>query len=234
MQWPGELQWDLPDFSHLKFNDWYFIICNHQSWTDILTLHKIFLKKTPFIRFFIKKELCWLPVLNLAWWVYDFPIMQRHSQRALRKNPALRLNDLETTKKACGIYQYFPVTILNFIEGTRFTPEKHQAQKSPYQHLLVPKSAGFAFAIQCMDKKIHHVLDVTIIYPEGKKTFWDLMCGRIEKIVVKLTEREIPETFLENHYSENALTRKAFKDWIQEIWQEKDKLIAQTLKKEPL
>lgn len=224
-----DIEWDLPDFSHLTVNDWYFIICNHQSWTDILILHKIFLNKTPFIRFFIKKELRWLPVLNLAWWAYDFPIMHRHSKEAIDKNPALREKDLLATQKACLVYQYQPVTILNFLEGTRFTPYKHALQKSTYQHLLIPKAGGFAFAVNGMNKKITHVLDVTIAYPLGKKSFWDLLCGRVRKIVVKLREREIPPDLLQGNYNEDPIYREKFKNWIDSIWQEKDKLLGTLL-----
>lgn len=224
------IEWDLPNFDHLKLNDWYFIICNHQSWTDILILHKIFLKKTPFIRFFIKKELRWLPVLNLAWWAYDFPIMHRHSKEILAKYPELRDKDMLATQKACQVYKNSPVSILNFLEGTRFTPAKHAKQHSPYKHLLIPKAGGFAFAVNAMDKKITHILDVTILYPLGPKSFWDLLCGRVHKIIVKLQEREIPTELLQGDYTDDDKYREQFKQWINTFWEEKDTLIDSLVK----
>lgn len=220
------IKWDLPDFSHLEYKQWYFIICNHQSWTDILILQRIFLKKIPFIRFFIKKELMWLPVLNLAWWAYDFPIMHRHTKEQIQKNPELRNKDLMATKKACDKYQYMPVTILNFLEGTRFTALKHQKQQSPFKHLLNPKLGGFAYAVNAMDKKITHVLDVTIIYPQGAMSFWDFLCGRVNQITVKLQTREIPVDLLKGNYTEDEIFRNKFKAWINEIWLEKDKQLS--------
>lgn len=225
MDFTLNVKWDLPDFSNLKLKQWYFIICNHQSWTDILVLQRIFLNKVPFIRFFIKKELLWLPILNLAWLAYDFPIMHRHTKEQIAKNPDLRTKDLQATQKACSRYQDFPVTVLNFLEGTRFTPQKHAKQQSPYHHLLIPKSGGFAFAVNVMDKKITHILDVTIIYPEGRKTYWDFLCGRVHHIIVKLTEREIPSELLEGSYADNETYRNQFKQWINDLWQEKDKLL---------
>ncbi|MBN9289099.1 MAG: hypothetical protein BGO43_09170 [Gammaproteobacteria bacterium 39-13] len=216
------VKWDLPDFSHLKLNQWYFIVCNHQSWTDILVLQRIFLRKIPFIRFFIKKELMWLPVLNLAWWAYDFPIMHRHTQEQIAKNPELRVKDLQATQKACSRYKDSPVTILNFLEGTRFTSAKHAKQRSPYKNLLVPKSGGFAFAVNVMNKQIHHILDVTIIYPEGRKSYWDFLCGRVREITVKLQEHEIPTELLEGNYTEDEVYRNKFKNWINDLWQKKD------------
>ncbi len=223
------IKWELPDFDHLAYKQWYFIICNHQTWTDILVLQRIFLKKIPFIRFFIKKELMWLPVLNGAWWAYDFPIMHRHTKEQIEKNPSLRNKDLMATKKACLRYQHMPVTILNFLEGTRFTPQKHQKQHSEYKYLLNPKLGGFAYAINAMDKKINHVLDVTIIYPEGRQTFWDFLCGRVHHIVVKLVEREIPTNILSGNYVEDEIYRTNFKEWINNIWNEKDKLLTSFL-----
>ncbi|MBS0288113.1 MAG: acyltransferase [Proteobacteria bacterium] len=223
------IKWELPDFCHLEYKQWYFIICNHQSWTDILVLQRIFLKKIPFIRFFIKKELMWLPVLNLAWWAYDFPIMHRHTKEQIEKNPTLRNKDLMATKKACLRYQHMPVTILNFLEGTRFTPAKHQKQHSAYKHLLNPKLGGFAYAVNAMDKKITHILDITIIYPEGRKTFWDFLCGRVHHIVVKLVEREIPSDLLQGNYVENEEYRNNFKNWINRLWVEKDAMLSRFL-----
>jgi 1-acyl-sn-glycerol-3-phosphate acyltransferase len=224
------VKWELPNFDHLSLKQWYFIISNHQSWTDILVLQKIFLGKIPFIRFFIKKELFALPVLNLAWWAYDFPIMHRYSKEKLERHPELRGKDLLATQKACDVYKNTPVTILNFLEGTRFTPSKHHKQNSPYENLLIPKTGGFAFAVNAMDKKITHILDVTIIYPEGRKTFWDFLCGRVHHIVVKLQEREIPESLLKGDYSNNTEYREHFKNWITTFWQEKDQLLRSFLK----
>lgn len=217
----------VPDFSHLKLNDWYFLICNHQSWTDILILHRIFLNKIPFIRFFIKRELLFLPFLGIAWWVYDFPIMRRYSKQKLDKNPSLKGKDILATKVACQKYQHFPVTILNFLEGTRFTPEKHRQQSSEFQTLLMPKLGGFSYAISAMDQKIRHVIDVTIVYPYGRPNFWDFLCGRVKQITVHVKEFDIPDHLLQWESLEDESKRNLFRDWVNEIWKEKDKTIQQ-------
>jgi len=224
---------DAPDFSHLSKDQWYFVICNHQSWTDILILQRIFLNNIPFLRFFIKKQLLWLPAINLAWLALDFPIMHRHSKEQLEKNPELRNKDRIATKTACEKYQHIPVTILNFLEGTRFTVAKQHKQQSIYQNLLMPKAGGFSLAISAMDKKITHVLDITIVYPEDKTTFWEFLCGRVHKIVVKLTEREIPPALLQGNYTEDEQYRNQFKQWINQLWHEKDALINTLLKSPP-
>lgn len=222
--------WDVKNKENLDLNDWYFITCNHQSWTDILVLHKIFLGKIPFIRFFIKRELLFLPVLGLAWWAYDFPIMSRHSKKQILKNPSLKTKDLLTTKKACEKYKHYPVTILNFLEGTRFTHKKHKLQKSPYECLLRPKLGGFSYAIYAMDKKISHLLDVTIIYPNGRPTFWQFLCGKVKKINVYIEKTEIPEIFLNWTDLDDDNIRTQFRDWVCDIWMKKNQLIKESMR----
>lgn len=214
--------WNISMPKDIHPNDWYFITCNHQSWTDILVLQKIFIGKVPFIRFFIKRELLFLPLLGLAWWGYDFPIMARYSKQKIAKNPSLKGKDLMTTKKACQKYQHHPVAILNFLEGTRFTPAKHQLQKSPYKHLLSPKLGGFSYAIYTMDKKIRRLLDVTITYGNGRPTFWDFLCGKVKNINVLVQSIDIPEELLNWDNLEDTSKRELFKNWVEQLWKEKD------------
>lgn len=221
------IQWELPALDNLSLNQWYFIISNHQSWSDILVLQKLFLGKVPFIRFFVKKQLLWLPLVNVAFFAFDFPVMRRHSKETLAAHPELRSQDLLATQKACQKFKLIPVSILNFLEGTRFTPKKHQLQQSPYPHLLKPKAGGFAFAIQAMDKLITQLLDVTIIYPEGRKTFWDFLCGKVHRVIVKVQLRDIPPELLTGNYSTDENTRHQFKVWVESLWQEKEMLLNQ-------
>lgn len=225
-----DIKWDLPPLDHLSLNDWYFIIVNHQSWSDILILQKIFLDKTPFIRFFIKKQLLWLPVINIAWFAFDYPIMHRYSKETLSAHPELRGKDLAATQKSCEKYKLIPVSILNFLEGTRFTQLKHAKQHSPYHHLLIPKAGGLSFAINAMDKRITHLLDVTIAYPEGCKSFWDFLCGKVHHIVVKVQFREIPPSLLNGNYADDEHYRQQFKTWVNTLWNEKDQLLTTLLK----
>lgn len=220
------IKWDLPTLENLSVNKWYFIISNHQSWSDILILQKVFLQKVPFIRFFIKKQLLWLPVINVAFLAFDFPVMHRHSKESLLAHPELRSQDLLATQKACQKFKLIPVSILNFLEGTRFTPKKHKHQQSPFPHLLRPKTGGLAFAINAMDRLITHVLDVTIIYPEGRKTFWDFLCGKVKHVIVKVQVREIPSELLSGNYTENDAYRHQFKAWVNDLWLEKEAILS--------
>src|SRR5690606_7096144 len=157
-------------------------------------------KKVPFFRFFLKQELIWVPILGIAWIALDFPFMKRHTKEQIEKNPELKSADIETTKKACEKYKHSPVAIANFLEGTRFTQAKHDKQQSPYRNLLKPKSGGIAFALSVMGGQITQLLDITIAYPRGHSGIWDLMCGRLTKVVIRVNESTIPDDILQGDY----------------------------------
>ena len=217
--------YDIEGLEDLSKKQWYFINCNHQSWADILVLFITFHGSVPFLKFFLKKELFRVPVMGTAWWALDYPFMERFSREFLEKNPHMKGKDLETTRRACERYRHTPVAILNFIEGTRFTPEKHTRQESPYRHLLRPKAGGFAFALAAMDGKISNILDVTIIYSNKQNSFWDYLCGRVERISVQVKKMPVPDAFLVGDYQNDSAFRDHIQSWVCDLWQEKDDLI---------
>ncbi|MBW2544398.1 MAG: acyltransferase [Deltaproteobacteria bacterium] len=219
------ISWDVEGIDDLSLDEWYFVNSNHQSWTDIIIMIKIFTGRIPFLKFFLKQELFWVPMLGTAWWALDYPFMKRYSKAFLEKHPELRGKDLEVTRKACERYKHSPVSVLNFIEGTRFTPEKHRKQESPYRHLLRPKAGGFAFAISAMTGKITNMLDVTVVYPDGPVNFWELLCGRLSRVVVRVRQLVIPEEFLYGNYQDDPDFRERFQAWVSKLWDEKDELI---------
>ena len=209
----------------LRKDDWYMVTANHQSWVDILVLQNIFYGKIPFLKFFLKKELIWFPVLGPAWWALDFPFMKRYSVSYLKKHPHLKGKDLEITKKACKKFKKIPITVMNFIEGTRFTKEKHKHQNSPYTNLLKPKAGGLAFVMAAMGDQIHLMLDVTIIYPDGRKTFWEFVCGDISKIKVQVKRFPITQEMIGN-YLQDRKFRIKFQQLLNTLWEEKDLYIS--------
>lgn len=174
-------QYHIEGVDDLKADNWYLVVCNHQSWTDILVLQRIFHRKIPFLKFFLKKELIWVPLLGLAWWALDFPFMKRYPSEFLKNNPKFKGKDIEITRKACEKFKATPISIMNFVEGTRFTPEKHRRQNSPYRHLLKPKSGGIAFVLSAMGEKLNTLLDVTIVYPQRSPTFGTSCAGESRK-----------------------------------------------------
>ena len=221
-------KWRVEGVDTLKKDDWYLVLSNHQSWVDILVLQRIFYRKIPFLKFFLKKELIWVPILGLAWWALDFPFMQRYTREFIEKNPHLKGKDLEITKKACEKFKLMPISIMNFVEGTRFTKEKHKSQQSPYTYLLKPKAGGVAFVLGAMNGVLSQIINVTIVYPKGTKTFWEFVCGKVEEVRVHVEAIPIPESLIGN-YSEDEAFQKSFQDWMNNFWKAKDAKIREML-----
>ena len=163
MGFMNKVNYEVNGIDNLKMNDWYLVLSNHQTWVDIPVLQKVFNRRIPFLKFFLKKELIWVPFLGLAWWALDFPFMKRYTKEFLEKNPHMKGKDLETTKKACEKFKTMPVSVMNFVEGTRFNPEKHAKQESSHKHLLKPRAAGMAFVLAAMGGQMSSILDVTIV-----------------------------------------------------------------------
>ncbi|MBN7771223.1 acyltransferase [Marinobacter daepoensis] len=224
------LEWDIRGAETLSKKHWYFVTCNHQSWADIPAIQYVLNSRIPLLKFFLKKQLIWVPLLGVAWWALDFPFMHRHTKEQIAKRPELKGKDIAATQAACEKFRYTPVTIFNFMEGTRFTPEKHQRQNSPYKHLLKPRAGGTAFVFGAMGEMIHTMLDVTIVYPGGRPGIWDYLCGRVRRIVIDIRTREVPERFLGMDYENNRDVRIDFQRWVSELWAEKDTRIETILK----
>ncbi len=218
-------RWEVTGGEHLHRDGWYLVLSNHQSWVDILVLQYVCNQRIPFLKFFLKSQLIWVPFLGLAWWALDFPFMKRYSKEHLDKHPELRGKDVEATRRACQKFAELPVSVMNFVEGTRFTPGKHKRQQSPYEHLLKPKAGGVAFVLGAMGEMLRSIIDITIVYPDGRPTLTDLLSGRVSRVRIHVQRREIPRELLEGSYENDLAVRERFQMWINGIWAEKDQMI---------
>ena len=215
------IRWQVEGLDGLRRDGSYLVLCNHQSWVDIPVLQKIFNRRIPFLRFFLKQELIWVPLLGPAWWALDFPFMKRYSRQTLLRHPELQGKDREATKRACKKFRHMPVSVMNFAEGTRFTQAKHDAQSSRFRYLLRPKAGGVAFVLDAMGEALHAILDVTIVYPDGSCTMMDLIAGRVREVRVHV--RELPmDANLIGSYDEDTAFRGRIKAWVNTLWSEKD------------
>jgi 1-acyl-sn-glycerol-3-phosphate acyltransferase len=222
-------QWDVAGLADLPYRGWYMVNCNHQSWVDILVLQHLLNRRIPMLKFFLKQQLIYVPVIGLAWWALDFPFMRRHSDAELRRHPEKRFDDIEATHRACEKFALVPTSVMNFAEGTRFTQSKHRAQHSPYRHLLKPKAGALALALGALGGKFDALLDVTIVYPDGVPTFWQFLCGNVRHVTVRARQVPIPLELRGGDYARDPKYRKAFQHWLQELWQEKDAAITALL-----
>ncbi|KFN51989.1 hypothetical protein N790_13145 [Arenimonas malthae CC-JY-1] len=204
----------------------YLVLANHRSWVDIPVLQKVFNRRIPLLRFFLKHTLIWVPVLGLCWWALDFPFMRRHTKSQLAKRPELAGKDLAATRKACEKFRHIPVSVMNFVEGTRFTPAKHAGQGGAYRHLLRPKAGGAAFVLGAMGESLDAVLDVTLHYEPASPTLADLFADRVRTVRVHVQRRPIPEGFSGADYEGDREFRKQFQAWMNTLWNEKDARLA--------
>jgi 1-acyl-sn-glycerol-3-phosphate acyltransferase len=224
------MDWDVGGVDQLPFEGWYLVNCNHQSWADIFVLQHLLNRRIPMLKFFLKQQLIYVPVIGLAWWALDFPFMKRHGKAQLRANPAAREEDREATRRACEKFALVPTSVMNFAEGTRFTPDKHRMQASPYEHLLKPKAGALALALNAMGERFHSLIDVTIVYPGGVPGFWQFLCGRAPRVVVRMRQLPIPAEFCTADYSADPAFRARFGQWLANLWQEKDAQIRTLLR----
>ncbi|WP_128610062.1 acyltransferase [uncultured Pseudomonas sp.] len=221
-------QWDIRGIENLRRDTSYLAISNHQSWVDIPALIESLNRRTPFFKFFLKKELIWVPLLGLAWWGLDYPFMKRYTKAFLEKHPELKGKDLEITKAACELFKRQPVTVVNYLEGTRFTEAKRQEQQSPYRHLLKPKAGGVAFVLAALGEQLDALLDVTIVYPGDKAPgFWDLLNGSVSRVIIDIQVRELAPALWAGDYESDPVFRQTVQAWVNQLWLEKDERIEQ-------
>ena len=220
-------RWDIRGIEDLRKDRSYLVISNHQSWVDIPALVETLNNKTPYFKFFLKQELIWVPFLGLAFWALDYPFMKRYSRDYLQKRPEMKGKDLEITRRACEKFRDLPVTVVNYLEGTRFTPEKHARQNSPYRYLLKPKSGGVAFILAALGEQLDALLDVTIVYPGDRiPGFWKLISGQLPRVIVDIQTRAIEPELWQGDYQNDPEFRRFMHAWVDRLWRDKDQRIA--------
>ena len=178
------------------------VISNHRSWFDILLLQSLVVRKGPLLMFLIKQELIYVPVVGWICMALNSPRLNRG------KSEHGRDRDYASVASA----SQRPGALMNFIEGTRFTPEKHDQQGSEYRHLLKPRSGGFRVMLQNLPAA--PIFDFTLVYPKDGLTFWQCLNGEHlnYRIYINMFEAgEVPQEPTE---------------WLAKRWQEKDQLLA--------
>jgi 1-acyl-sn-glycerol-3-phosphate acyltransferase len=206
----------------LRTDGRYLVLSNHRSWVDIPVLQRAFNRRIPFMRFFLKSQLIWVPVLGLAWWALDFPFMKRYSREQIASRPELKGRDLEVTRRACERFRDLPVSIVNFVEGTRFNQAKRDRQKSPYRHLLRPRGGGVSFILQAMGDELDAILDVTISYLPASPDMKALLGNRVQSVRVDVQRIPIPVEFVRADYDADEALRQRFHAWLNELWSAKE------------
>ncbi|WP_082111331.1 acyltransferase [Grimontia sp. AD028] len=218
----SNVEWDIQGGEILRKDGWYLLICNHLSWTDIVVIFSVFRNRIPMAKFFLKQQLLYVPFLGMACWAVDMPFMKRYSRQYLLKHPEKRGSDLETTRKSCERFRHTPTTVVNFVEGTRFTDEKKRQTRSPYSNLLPPKTGGIAYTLGAMGDQFDAIINVTVAYPDNRHLpFRDLLSGKMKKIVVRIDTLPVDENVKGDYFNDKVFKRR-FHQWLNDVWGEKD------------
>ena len=219
-----KLEWDFQIPQDVNTETWYVAMSNHQSWADIFILLAAGHKKIPLIKFFMKKELQWIPIIYLVHKTIDMPFLNRHSRAQILANPELKRVDYENAKKAAKRFSRNPSSAFSFAEGTRFTSEKHSEQESPYYNLLKPKVGALAIALSGMPQ-VNTLIDFTVMYATQKRSTWDFLCGDLSKAKVVAKTYALPKNLKNRSFEEEDDYRKSFQTFVDAIWLEKQQTI---------
>ncbi|EPM0600701.1 TPA: acyltransferase [Klebsiella pneumoniae] len=224
------LKWDVQGLEGLNKKNWYLLISNHHSWADIVVLCVLFRKHIPMNKYFLKQQLAWVPFIGLACWALDMPFMRRYSRSYLIRHPERRGKDVETTRRSCEKFRAHPTTIVNFVEGSRFTEEKKRETRSPHHNLLPPKAAGIAMALNVLGSQFDKLLNVTLCYPDNHtRPFYDMLSGRLTRIVVRINLVPIGEE-LHGDYVNDKNFKRGFQRWLNGLWEEKDRQLTDIMR----
>ena len=219
-----KLDWDFQIPKDLNTKTWYIAMSNHQSWADIFILLAAGHKKIPLLKFFMKKELKWIPIIYLVHKTVDMPFLNRHSRAQIEANPELKKVDYENAKKAAKRFSRNPATAFSFAEGTRFTLEKHAAQDSPYTNLLKPKIGALAIALSGMPQ-VNTLIDFTVVYASKKRSAWNFLCGDLSKAKVVAKTYTLPEGLKNRSFEEDDDYKRSFQIFVDAVWLKKQEMI---------
>jgi 1-acyl-sn-glycerol-3-phosphate acyltransferase len=212
----------------LRRDRWYLVLANHQSYADIFILQSILNRKAPILRFLVKRQLIYMPLVGQICWALDYPFLKRHSRAYLERHPEKKNEDLITLKKNLERNIDYPASLINLAEGTRFTSGKAKRRKSPYRYLLKPKKGGFKIIIQALGSHLEEIIDFTITYDHLDLNFWEFISGRCKRVFVEVQRIPMNTVLYFLNLQETKKDGDPFAIWLQTLWKEKDEKIRST------
>lgn len=151
---------------------------NHQQMADIPFLMMLARSKDRLgdMKWIVKKQIKYVPGVGWGMSFLDCVYVDR-TWTADRK----RIMDTFATLRD----ERVPVWLMVFPEGTRIQPHKLKAAQKYAQergffyprHVLIPRTKGFAAAVQGLRGHITAVYDVTMGYPGGVPSIWQYIQG---------------------------------------------------------
>jgi hypothetical protein len=85
-----------------------------------------------------------------------------------------------------------------------------------------------AFVLAAMGEQLDAVLDVTVVYPQERiPGFWDLISGAVPRVIIDIQTRELDPALWQGDYENDPVFRQHVQDWVNKLWTEKDRRIAE-------
>ncbi len=78
--------------------------------------------------------------------------------------------------------------------------------------------------LSAMGEQLDRIVNTTIIYPQGVQTFWDFLCSKGCDIIVNVEVLPITPD-LRGDYINDEKFRDHFQDWLNILWEDKDRFI---------
>ncbi len=219
----------LEDIEHNKN---YLVVSNHQSWADILILQSLLNKRAALIKFIVKQELIYLPLVGLICWAYEYPFVKRQSMKSTDPRQTDRKSDLGTINKRFRDLgrKGHTTAIVNFVEGTRFNPLKSKRVASPYRHLMKPRAGGLTHILQTFGSQFDYLLDITLVYHTQPPVFWSLLGGSCKSVRIEIRKVPMKDLLKTISKSDSTPDYHQVSEWLKTFWEEKDQKIDQIRK----
>ena len=182
------------------------VICNHQSWFDIPLVQEVITGNGPIIKFLVKREITWVPIIGWICLALNFPRLRRGDNKVTGES------DFSIIEKASKKHGDVSGALLIFPEGTRYSALKRERQKAGYKHLLKPKTGGLR-TIKEYAGPDTSLVDITIDYHQKGVNIWNCLHGNPRKI-----------TLLLEHYKLSEIDD--IEAWLADRWAAKDRVLS--------
>ncbi|HTL12244.1 MAG TPA: 1-acyl-sn-glycerol-3-phosphate acyltransferase [Bdellovibrionota bacterium] len=201
----------------LPYGEDAIVICNHQQMSDIPVLMCLAQSKGRLgdMKWVVKQGLKYVPLIGWGMQMLGCLFVKRAWT--------------EDKESVMGTFAAFhrerlPIWLMSFPEGTRITEKKiERSQRFSvkaglpiYSHVLVPRTRGFVAAVEGLRTHVGAVYDLTLQFPEGIPTLWQMFEGRVEHARLKVVRYPIDTL---------PAGRQELERWLLQRFQEKDALL---------
>jgi len=154
------------------------VVVNHQQMADIPFLLFLARDKDRLgdMKWIVKDIIKYVPGVGWGMYFLDCFFVKRDWTRDRKKIEAT----FSRIKK-----DNVPLWLVTFVEGTRISPQKIERSRDfaaekglqPLDHLLIPRTKGFAASVVGLRDHVDAIYDVTIGYSDGVPSLWQYIKG---------------------------------------------------------